>query len=236
MLESLAEMRVLMLTSEFPPRIGGVATHVAELARAVRALGVHVSVVAPATPPAPGPEDQVIRHSPYVRAQPLADWLLGRWCRKLLMTQPFDLLHVHGLRPLRAAISSGLPVVFTNHTSGFLQTVAAGGLRRRRLGHLLAGCAHVLAPSEELVDAARAAGYAGAATYIPNGVDADRFSPGQAWSLRKRWGIEPEEAAVVIARRLVPKNGVADAARALGLTAPSVHFVFAGDGAERVAI
>ncbi|MEN9725883.1 MAG: Starch synthase catalytic domain, partial [Pseudomonadota bacterium] len=46
-------MRILMMTSEYPPRIGGVATHVQELGRALRALGHVVLVVAPATSKGP---------------------------------------------------------------------------------------------------------------------------------------------------------------------------------------
>ncbi|MGD9600184.1 MAG: glycosyltransferase family 4 protein [Gammaproteobacteria bacterium] len=229
-------MHVLMLTSEFPPRIGGIASHVAELALALRAAGVRVTVVAPADPPARGPEPDVLRHSPLLRAQPFADWLLGRWCRRWLRANPCDLVHVHGLRPLRAALATELPVVFTNHTSGFLQTVAAGGRRLRRVGRVLARCGHVLAPSEELVDAARAAGYTGPATYVPNGVDATRFTPGEARARRAAWGIPENAVAVVIARRLVAKNGVIDAARALTRTLAHVHFVFVGDGPERGAI
>lgn len=229
-------MRVLMLTSEFPPRIGGIATHVAGLAQALRELNASVTVVAPASPAPTGGEDQVIRYSPFIRAQPMADWALGRWCRALVDAQPFDLLHVHGLRPLRAALTTGLPVLFTNHTSGFLQTVVTGGARLRKLARLIARCDHLLAPSEELVAAARAAGFRGPATYIPNGVDDTRFSPGEATELRQHWGIAPHEIVVVIARRLVAKNGVADAARALGLTSTTVRFVFVGEGPERATI
>lgn len=226
-------MRVLMLTSEYPPRIGGVATHVAELTQALRALGHQVSVVAPAAPRPPVDQPGVIRYSPWLRAQPFSDWLMGAWCRRLLERCSCDLLHVHGLRPLRAALSTGMPVVFTNHTSGFLQTVAARGSRLARLGGLLGRCDHVIAPSEELVAAARAAGYSGSATYIPNGVDDERFRPGRAAELRAAWGIPGDACVVVLARRLVPKNGVLDAAHALAATAPNVHFVFAGDGPER---
>jgi len=229
-------MRILMMASEYPPRIGGVATHVQELGRALRASGHFVRIVAPATSEDPDPEDHVIRYSPWLRAQPFSDWLTARWCRKLLARDAFDLVHVHGLRPLRAALATDLPVVFTNHTSGFLQTVAAGGRRLARLSALIGRCDHLIAPSEELVSAAREAAYSGPATYIPNGVDDQRFRPGSDHVLRAAWGIPEDACVVVLARRLVPKNGVMDAARALAATADHVHFVFAGDGSERVSM
>lgn len=232
----MSTLRVLLATSEFPPRIGGVASHVAELAEGLRAAGVEVTVLAPSTPAGESGERGVIRYSPAWRGQPISDWLLARFMRGLYRTQSFDLIHVHGLRPLRAALSVSVPVVFTNHTSGFLKTVATGGRRLRRLGAVLSRCDYLIAPSEELVEAARLAGYSGAARYIPNGVDAERFTPGSGEALRERWGIPSEGVVVVIARRLAPKNGVLDAARALALTPPEVHFVFAGEGSERAAI
>ena len=229
-------LKVLMVTSEFPPRIGGVATHVAELAATLRALGVTVEVLAPATPAPTRPEEGVIRYSPWFRGQPLADWLLARTLHALQRKRRYDLVHVHGLRPLQAARATGVPVIFTNHTSGFLKTVAAGGHRLARLGRRLGHCDYLLAPSEELVTAARHAGYAGPARYIPNGVDANRFSPGEASAERAAWQLPADAVAVVIARRLAPKNGVLDAARALAGTPANVYFIFAGDGSERPAM
>ena len=232
----MSALRVLCLTSEYPPRVGGVATHVYELARALRAAGLGVTVVAPPWPGATDEPADTLRYSPWLRAQPFHDVLLGRWCRQLLQRLPADVIHVHGLRPLRAALSTGLPVVFTNHTSGFLKTLAGGGARLKRLGALLAGCAHILAPSEELAEASRRAGYQGPVTYLPNGVDATRFAPGDAAAVRASWGAREAELVAVIARRLVAKNGVVVAAEALAHTVPEVRFVFVGEGVERTAI
>lgn len=232
----MSRLRVLCLTSEYPPRVGGVATHVYELTRALRAEGLSVTVVAPPWPGAADEDAGTRRYSPLIRAQPFHDVLLARWCRHLLRAQPVDLIHVHGLRPLRPALATGLPVVFTNHTSGFLKTLAGGGPRLARLGRLLAGCAHILAPSEELAEASRRAGYQGPVTYLPNGVDAQRFAPGSAPAVRAVWGAQPTDVVAVIARRLVAKNGVVIAAQALAQTMPDVRFVFVGEGAERAAI
>lgn len=234
-------MRVLYLTSEYPPRIGGVGTHVAELAAAVRSTGVKIKIIAPPCDGADRYDDQypnpdLVRYAPQVRAQPFYDYALRRWCKRYLDRGGFDLVHVHGLRPLRTALSLGLPVIFTNHTSGFLKTVAGGGRRLEKISRLIAACAHVLAPSEELLEAVRAAGYSGPATYIPNGVDVSRFTPGTNPALRATWGFEQHHLVAVIARRLVPKNGVLIAAQALQFCDPEVRFVFVGDGPERHAI
>ena len=233
-------LRILMLTSEYPPRIGGVASHVAELAQALHDLGNEITVIAPASegwlPAASSIGPRVLRYSPWLRAQPVSDWLLARWCRRWISRHAIDVIHVHGLRPLRAALTLGHPVVFTNHTSGFLNTVAAGGRRLEALGRRIARAAYLIAPSEELVVAARTAGYSGPCDYIPNGVDAQRFTPGTARALRARWGLNDSHVAVVIARRLVEKNGVMSAALAAPLLAPKVRLVFVGDGPLRAAL
>jgi glycosyltransferase involved in cell wall biosynthesis len=71
---------------------------------------------------------------------------------------------------------------------------------------------------------------------VPNGVDDLRFTPGTAPLLRLAWGLDAGTVAVVIARRLVPKNGVLDAARALAHTRAKLRFVFVGDGPERATM
>lgn len=230
-----------MLTSEYPPRIGGIATHVAELSSALRASGVDVRVIAPPFPGAPAydlarPDHAVVRYAPWLRTHFFYNYALKRWCQAQRRQFPFDLIHVHGLRPLTSALAVGVPVVFTNHTSGFLQTVALGGRRLAKLGRLIREVAHVIAPSEELLSAAQAAGYGGPGMYIPNGVDIVRFSPGTDSRLRAEWQLEAKHLVVVIARRLVPKNGVLIAAHALDACVPNVRFVFAGDGPERTAL
>jgi glycosyltransferase involved in cell wall biosynthesis len=240
LLVAMNRLRILFLTSEYPPRVGGVASHVAELARALRAQDTDVTVIAP---PWPGADeydrahpDTVVRYTPRIRAQPFYEHLLARWCRHYLRRNPHTLIHVHGVRPLRAALSLGVPVIFTNHTSGVLKTVATGGRRLRRLEGIVSQCAHVIAPSEELVDAARCAGFRGPATYIPNGVDAERFCPGTGEAQRLLWKIGEKEVAAVVARRLVAKNGVLIAAEAARYLDADVRVVFVGDGPERTAM
>lgn len=235
-------MRILMLSSEFPPRVGGIATHVAALASGLAALGHAVTVIAPdlrgaAAFDAACGAYAVIRHQSLLRARPIYDLLLGRLLARLRVAERFDVVHVHGLRPLRAALALRLPVVFTNHTSGFLMTAASGGVRLRRTMALLERVDALLAPSEELLEAARRAGLTRPGAYIPNGVDVHRFVPGEAGSVRREWGVGADEIAVLCARRMVPKNGVLDLAEAaLRLRDLACRFIFAGDGPERARI
>lgn len=232
-------LRILLLTSEFPPRVGGIASHVANLAAAFAALGHRVTVVAPDVSGASeydaGSSDfQILRHQAILRAKPLYDFFLKQRLARLLHVTGFDVVHVHGLRPLRVALDLGLPVAFTNHTSGFLLNAAAGGARLKRTMTLLSRVDCLLAPSEELAQASRRAGYARPCEYIPNGVDVRRFTPGTAGGVRATWGIGSEHTAILAARRLVAKNGVQTFAEAAShLRDTSCRFIFAGDGAER---
>ena len=230
-------LRIALVSADFAPNVGGVAAHVVELGRALVALGHEVHVV---TRPLGGMRDfhaecrgmQVWRPR-LPRAEPFYGWLLNRWLRGWLRRYPQDLLHVHGMRPLRASRGLGLPVVFTNHTSGYLQRIGRGGRELAKIRRCLAHVGLVLAPSEELCEATRAAGYEGPVRYIPNGVDVQTFTPGFS-DLRAGWSVGADETVVLLARRLVEKNGVVVFAEAATrLRGEPVRFVFAGDGPER---
>ncbi len=226
-------MNILMLTSEFPPVVGGVGSHVFELARALTALDARVTVVAPNIADDGRVLPFRVLRPRFMRGQPLYDWQLRRWLRRLLRVEHFDVVHVHGMRPARAVNGINLPRVFTNHTSGFLKRLQASALRRklslRRIQHF----ERILAPSEELVAATRTLGYHGPVDYIPNGVDAERFHPGDSL-LRAQWQLPFDQPLIVMARRLVEKNGVRYFGEALALLGEEkFSVVIAGDGAEK---
>ena len=235
-----APVRITLVSADFAPNVGGVAAHVVELGRALAAAGQQVQVV---TLPLGAAREfhcewqgmQVWRPR-LPRAEPFYHFLLRRWLKGWLPRYPQDVLHVHGMRPLLATRGLGLPVIFTNHTSGYLQRVAKGGRELGKIARRLAHVSEVLAPSQELCDATRAAGYRGPVRFIPNGVDVDAFSPGES-VLRARWGIGQDEAVVLLARRLVEKNGVVVFAEAATqLKDLPVRFVLAGDGPERAKV
>jgi glycosyltransferase involved in cell wall biosynthesis len=72
--------------------------------------------------------------------------------------------------------------------------------------------------------------------FIPNGVDAQRFSPGSS-DQRSRWGVADDETVILLARRLVAKNGVGVFAQAVTLLkSAGYRVIVAGDGPERKRI
>lgn len=74
-------------------------------------------------------------------------------------------------------------------------------------------------------------------TVIPRAVDTDTFSPAaisaeRIAGLRRVWGVLPEMRTVVVAGRLAPWNGQADAldaARLIAVNRRDINFIFAGD-------
>jgi glycosyltransferase involved in cell wall biosynthesis len=233
-------MRIALITADFAPNVGGVAAHVVELGKALAAAGHEVFVITRplgdmTTADSRWRGMRVLRPR-LPRAEFLYNLFLARWLERFMARQPIDVLHVHGLRPLAGARGHGRPVVFTNHTSGYLRRLHKGPAQRRRLAARLAHVAHVLAPSEELCEATRAVGYPGPVTFIANGVDVERFRPGRS-PLRSRWGFADDQTVVLLARRLVDKNGVAVFAEATAALADlPVRLVFAGDGPERARV
>lgn len=233
-------MLIWLVTADFPPNTGGVAAHVAELGRSLSALGTKVVVQTVRTKKWDGIEDYPsgmrVNRLRMPKAQPFFGWFLALHLRSKSAQEKPDLIHVHGIRPLTATTRLRQPIVFTNHTSGFLKRIATGPRETQRVGSRLRHLAHVISPSKELLEATRSAGYKGPATYIPNGVDSNRFKPADS-PLRARLGIAEDEIVILVARRLVPKNGVLDFARsAKWFNDLSLRILIAGDGPEKKAI
>ena len=227
-------MKICLVTADFYPNVGGVAAHVVELGKALAELGHTVSVV---TLPL-GNEDtlqqewqgmQVFR--PRIPKQrPFYNVLLKRWLSRFVREQGVEVVHVHGMRPLEATRGLPCPVIFTNHTSGFLKRLQAPAQKYRKLATRLSHVDHVIAPSQELCDATVQVGYTGPVTFISNGVDARRFHPIDR-------GEPSSEPVVLLARRLVEKNGVRVFAKAMThLKEIPLRIRIAGDGPEREAV
>jgi glycosyltransferase involved in cell wall biosynthesis len=232
-------VKILMLSSEFPPTVGGVGSHVRELSAALIGHGHAVEVVTLAVKGLPELstfDGIVVRRPRLLAGMPFYDLHLAVWLRKRVAAGGVDLIHVHGLRAAAATRALGVPSVFTNHTSGFLKRLAASAWRRRRTEARIRHFNAVIAPSEELCEATRSLGYAGRIEYIPNAVDAEKFCPGDR-HLRGRWGVDAETPVILLARRLVEKNGARFFAEALvRLAGRRFVAVIAGDGPEREAI
>ncbi|SIS42896.1 glycosyltransferase family 4 protein [Neptunomonas antarctica] len=226
-------MKIAIISVDFAPNVGGVAAHVVELGKALVTLGHEVHVL---TLPIADKQESIetwqgmIVHRPRLpKSKPLYTVFMKIWLRRFLKKNPVDIIHVHGMRPLEATRGLNTPVIFTNHTSGYLRRLEKGPKVHAELARRLAHICHVLAPSDELCEATRVVGFTKPVDFIPNGVDVARFTPSP---------IRPDRpVTILLARRLVDKNGVTVYAEAVSaLKGLDVQLIFAGNGPERVKV
>lgn len=234
-------MNLLLLSFDYPPTPGGISAHVRELAKAFAAAGQRVTVL---TRKHPGQEAYLEEpgwevHRVALRfAAPLYGLQFRAAVKRLLPQVSPDLIHIHGMGPLEWYDIKEVPLVYTNHTSGYLKRIAKGGWRRMAmLKRHFAKVDLFLAPSRELlhipfpIRARR--------EFIANGVDAAAFvrDPQTRARLRADLGYGEGERVAIVTRRLVDKNGVIHLARASEfLKDPRLKFLMIGDGPERAAV
>jgi glycosyltransferase involved in cell wall biosynthesis len=243
-------MRALLFTTDYLPKIGGIAAHVYELGRALHQAGHHVTVMT-TTPAGAFADPQFPR---VIRVRDRLPWLrltrgrrvqfLATALRPLLSTLGhYDLVHFHSadaISRLCARLWASLPQVATNHTSAFVSDF--GDPQRAEIWRrFLLRMRRVLAPSQEIAALTVKLGLAAEQThYLPNGVDASRFHPGvEGKGFRESQGFSADTRLILCPRRLVAKNGCITLARALPRllrACPEARLLFAGEGPERGAI
>ena len=240
-----------MITNDYLPRIGGIASHIAELSPAIARQGheVQVWLLDEAAGPLPALPDV-----PTIKLAPAAPgigprrvrWSFGlaRLFRAMIADFEPDILHVHTFNEMSLSMRWLGPGerrrrVFTNHSSMFLNMTRRwpGGWIARLLAGAVDG---LLAPSEELLQRSSVLGLSPERSrYIPNGVDPERFRPGDRAAARRELGISGNRPVLLAARRFVRKNGLRFLAEALAEVrrqAPEVLCVFCGDACDTVEL
>lgn len=227
-----------MISLDYPPTVGGISAHVYELSKAIRKKGHEVTVVSREITGSDSEEidDEGIKifRIPLGHIGWLYGWKIQRFVSKLIQKITPDLIHIHGMRPLEFYDAQDTPLVYTNHTSGYLKRIKKGGYRISVLKRLFAKPDLFLAPSDELLEIPF--GIRAPKIYIPNGIDFHKFSSNvQARKeLRTLLGIKDDHKVAVITRRLVQKNGVKYLAEAMEFVQNKDFFlVVIGDGEER---
>lgn len=250
-------MRIAMVTASYIDiSVGGVETHVHEVARALRARGHHVAVfrtrraadrldikprvtVGDFTKNPSTRFASVLRHVPELVARPLSGLMARDLAPAIARFKP-DLVHFHDLsesfflaRVLQR--TTDVPLVWTNHLGEYL-ALSRYALGRRILRLLTKPYSLAMAPSREL---AHAQGAGISQRFIPNGYDADCFRPPSVERksrLREELGLAKTDRVVLVPRRWAPNKGIHVLADALSLwnDAPSdAVVVFVGGAADR---
>ena len=232
-------MRHLLVTNDFPPKVGGIQSYLWELWRRLP------------------PDEVVVLTTPFDGA---AEWdasqpfRVVRTKERVLLPTPSLRARVDALADevgadlvvLDPALPLGLigpslrhPYVVVLHGA---EVTVPGRLpvSRRLLARVLRGAVHVVAaggyPARE---AERAAGRSLPVTIVPPGVDTDRFRPlssEERTAARQRFGFPDDATVIVGVSRLVPRKGfdaLVDASAELAPCHPGLVVAIAGAGRDR---
>ena len=232
-------MKILFVTMALG--IGGAETHIAELSRALSAAGHDVTVASAGGVFEKTLAEAGVRHVtlPLASKDPRAVIAAKRGLKKLISHGGFDVVHGHARIPnfILSRIRKKLPFRFATTAHG---VYAVNALWRR----ITDWGERALAVSDDvkryLVDE-----YGMPAENIAvtvNGVDADRFAPGEADSAALgELGLDPDRRRVVFVGRLDAGNDAA--ALALCAAAPQItakhgdaDIVVVGDGDDFAAV
>jgi glycosyltransferase involved in cell wall biosynthesis len=230
-------VKILAVSLDYPPTPGGISAHVYELYAALHQLGHDITVLTKKATPAQKPDEMRdgirVVALPKRRFGPLYGRTINKHINRLLAQDDYDLVHIHGMRPLEFLTPKKIPIVYTNHTSGFLKRLAKGGYRIARLKSLFKTPDLFLAPSEELLEIPFDIG--ADKVFISNGIVPERFvhNGDDRRRLRAELGLAESDKLAIVTRRLVEKNGVIHLARAMEfITNPDLKLLLIGDGPE----
>ena len=231
--------RHLLVTNDFPPKVGGIQNYLWELWRRLPPTDVVVHTTPHAGSAAFDAEQ------PFTVIRSREPWLLpgphlaGR-VRRIAARHDVELVVIDPALPA-GLIGPHLDVPYAVVVHG--AEVAIPGrlpVLRPLLRRVLDSAAGVIsAGGYPALECERALGRRMAAFMIPPGVDTERFSPAsdrEQVRLRARLGLRPNTPTVVSVSRLVPRKGMDTLVRAASILAAEgrdVQVVIAGDGRER---
>jgi glycosyltransferase involved in cell wall biosynthesis len=201
-----------MISMDYPPSVGGIAAHVYELSNALHKIGASVSVATLKLNNEQKDEEIIDGIKIYRFNLKYIGFFYGlqinNFVKNLLINNPFDIIHIHGIRPLEFYNIKDIPLVYTNHTSGYLKRIKKGGYRIFLLKRLFSKPKLFLAPSDELLNVPFE--FSAKKVFISNGVVSSRFTRNieVRKKLRYELGVECDEKLGIVTRRMVWKNGV----------------------------
>lgn len=235
-------MRHLLVTNDYPPKVGGIQVYLWEIYRRLPQADVVVL-----TRPHPGDtafdraqQHEIIRtRQPFLVPEP---WL-GRQINELVTDRGIDVVMYDPAVPVGAlgprlhhpygVILHGAEVTIPGRLPGTKQI----------LGEVLRGARLVVTAGEySTMEAERAAGTKLPVVVVPPGVDTDRFrplDPARRQRVRRDHGFRPDREIILTLSRLVPRKGMdrlIDAVAALARRRPRIELVIAGTGRDRARL
>lgn len=240
----LGNLRILMVTSMFPPYCGGgVSAHVRDLALSLGKRGDEVWILTTRRGIPRDPEEA--RHVPHgatVVYCPRFRHMLAEYGR-LARREAFDVVHFHSFNSLALApmaVDGRIAKVFTLHSDsanyiasirGWTKPSHPGYAALRLYERISIRFPDVtIAVSKRLHDYAEFLG-ARKTLYIPNAVDCDYWTPSESQRMPAQ--------TILVPRMLVPKNGVEYAIQAMRIihaALPNARMLIAGDGPLKASL
>jgi len=229
-------MNILMISLDFLPTVGGITAHVYELSKALIKNGHNVSI---ATRVIKDKKDyEIIDNIKVYRVDLKAfgftyGYQINNYIKKLIKKNHFDIIHIHGMRPLEFYDIKEIPLAYTNHTSGYLKRIKKGGHRIYLLKRLFKKPQLFLAPSKELLEIPFK--ITAIKAYIPNGVESSKYQRDMQIreKIREELKLSKDDILAIVTRRMVWKNGVRYLALATQyIQNKNLKILFIGDGEE----
>lgn len=211
-------MKIAMLTSDYLPNIGGIASHIYELSKALIDNGHEVEVwvwnrkgIAFAEE---GTGDVPVHliAGDVVGGRFFLPSTLARQIEPLYRAFRPELIHVHTLDPLMPAMAHlkrKFPVkaVWTNHSSRYLRKIDSRfwKIKMRYYARAFDG---ILTTSQERLEKSLSLGLsANVCDCIPNGVSPDKYEPISKYKARSILGISQDSFVLLYTGRFAPIKG-----------------------------
>ncbi len=232
-------MKHLLVTNDFPPKVGGIQSYLWELWRRLPADDVTV-LTSPHADAAEWDREQAFRIERTTEPVLLPHPGLARRIDRLAEEVDADLVIIDPVLPLGALgrfldrpyglILHGAEITMPGRLPVSSQAMAT----------VLRGANLVISAGRyPLAEAERVTGAALPSIVVPPGVDVDRFHPldeAERAAARARLGLPVDATIVTSLSRLVPRKGMdvlIEAVAALAEARPALHLAIAGQGRDR---
>lgn len=219
-------MKIAMLSSDYLPNIGGIASHIYELSKALIAQGHEVEVwfwdrknenpdtSAMGDIPVRRLDDGDIIKKSFKIARHLAHSI-----DVCLQDFPADILHLHTMDPLLLSTrylskKYNGKIVWTNHSSRFSRMTSGSFFWRLKMKYYTSAIDGLLAPSQERLETANFLKVKKSMS-IANGVDVENFLGVNKSKAREALKIDKDLFVILYAGRFAPVKGVTFLAKSL---------------------
>ncbi|MFT5579828.1 MAG: glycosyltransferase involved in cell wall biosynthesis [Paraglaciecola psychrophila] len=219
-------MKIAMLTSDYLPNIGGIASHIYELSKALIAQGNDVEIwywdrknELPAVSTMGEIPLRFIDVDPALRGSFKISRQLAQSITKNLLAFPADLLHLHTMDPLLLStrkLRKFYPgkILWTNHSSRFIRRKSESFFWRQKMKFYTAAIDGLLTASNDRLEASRFLNVANTIN-IPNGVNIEQFIGVEKSVARAQLDIKNDCFVILYTGRFAPVKGVNYLAQAL---------------------